>query len=73
MGKAKNSVKRSINPMSNEIRSLLIAKGLLEKYYARPPYQQNDYLGWISQAKMQLTKDKRIRQMLEELKRVIFT
>lgn len=55
--------------MPKEIRSLLSAKRLLEKYYARPPYQQNDYLGWISQAKMQSTKEKRIKQMLEELKK----
>lgn len=55
--------------MPKKIRSLLIAKGLLEKYYARPPYQQNDYLGWVSQAKLETTKEKRIEQMLEELKK----
>ncbi|MDO9041035.1 MAG: YdeI/OmpD-associated family protein [Desulfocapsaceae bacterium] len=35
-------------------------------YLARPPYQQNDYLGWISRAKLEATKLKRITQMLDE-------
>lgn len=33
------------------------------------PYQQNDYLGWISRAKLDATKAKRLAQMLEELER----
>jgi uncharacterized protein YdeI (YjbR/CyaY-like superfamily) len=46
----------------------LITKGLLNAFYARPPYQQNDYLGWISRAKLENTKEKRIQHMLDELK-----
>jgi uncharacterized protein YdeI (YjbR/CyaY-like superfamily) len=38
-------------------------------YDARPPYQRNDYLIWISQAKTPETRDKRVRQMIDELKR----
>jgi hypothetical protein len=41
--------------------------GLMGAYLARPPYQQNDYLGWISRTKLEATKLKRINQMLDEL------
>ena len=41
----------------------------LEAYKARPAYQQNDYVGWINDAKMEVTKMKRLAQMLEELKK----
>ena len=54
--------------MPNNIRALLIKHGLLKLYNARPPYQRNDYLGWISRAKLETTREKRINQMLEELK-----
>jgi uncharacterized protein YdeI (YjbR/CyaY-like superfamily) len=37
-------------------------------YDARPPYQRNDYLGWINRAKRDDTKQKRLRQMLAELR-----
>ncbi len=36
-------------------------------YLKRPPYQQNDYIGWISRAKQESTKMKRLDQMLDEL------
>ena len=36
-------------------------------YRGRPPYQQNDYLGWISRAKLEATRLKRLHQMLDEL------
>ena len=39
----------------------------MEAYQKRPAYQQNDYIGWINRAKRQETKEKRLRQMLEEL------
>lgn len=41
---------------------------LIERYLHRPPYQQNDYIGWITRAKRQATIDKRLNQMLNELK-----
>ncbi|MFC1935962.1 YdeI/OmpD-associated family protein [Chloroflexota bacterium] len=40
----------------------------MESYCQRPPYQQNDYIGWIDRAKQEDTKQKRLAQMLEELK-----
>jgi uncharacterized protein YdeI (YjbR/CyaY-like superfamily) len=39
-----------------------------EAYQSRPPYQQNDYIGWITRAKRDATKQKRLNQMLSELK-----
>jgi len=36
-------------------------------YHARPPYQQNDYIGWSTRAKQEATKQKRLDQMLDEL------
>ena len=36
-------------------------------YMARPDYQQNDYIGWITRAKRGETRSKRIAQMLAEL------
>jgi uncharacterized protein YdeI (YjbR/CyaY-like superfamily) len=39
----------------------------MDAYHARPPYQQNDYIGWITRAKQAATKQKRLDQMLGEL------
>ena len=41
---------------------------LREAYDARPPYQRNDYLGWIARAKREATREKRLAQMLDELR-----
>ncbi len=41
----------------------------MDAYHSRPPYQQNDYLGWINRAKRDETKMKRLQQMLDELER----
>lgn len=40
---------------------------LMEAYRARPPYQQNDYIGWITRARRPETRAKRLAQMLDEL------
>lgn len=40
----------------------------MKDYLERPAYQQNDYIGWINQAKQDATKQKRLNQMLDELK-----
>lgn len=63
-----STLKRDINPMPTHIRALLSKQGLLKIYNARPPYQRNDYIGWISRAKLEKTREKRINQMLAELK-----
>ena len=53
--------------MPDFVRQALDARGLMEAYRKRPAYQQNDYIGWINRAKRRETKEKRLRQMLEEL------
>ncbi|WP_194269646.1 YdeI/OmpD-associated family protein [Stenotrophomonas sp. MYb238] len=64
----KTAFKRARNPMPASVEAALNEHGLLEAYQARPPYQRNDYLGWISRAKRDATRQKRIDQMLAELK-----
>ena len=54
--------------MPEDVLELLKAKGVWPDYQARPAYQQNDYLGWISRAARPETRNKRIQQMLEELR-----
>lgn len=55
-------------PMPDFIREALNESGLMEAYHARPPYQQNDYIGWITRAKLEKTRIKRLDQLLDELK-----
>ncbi len=55
--------------MPEFVRNALLERGLMEAYRSRPPYQQNDYIGWITRAKRQETKEKRLAQMLDELER----
>jgi uncharacterized protein YdeI (YjbR/CyaY-like superfamily) len=49
------------------VRRALSERGLLAAYRERPAYQQNDYIGWIKQAKLETTQHKRLEQMLAEL------
>lgn len=53
--------------MPAEVEHALEDTGLMEAYQARPPYQRNDYLGWIDRAKRPETKARRLQQMLDEL------
>jgi uncharacterized protein YdeI (YjbR/CyaY-like superfamily) len=53
--------------MPEDVRAALIERGLMDAYHARPDYQQNDYIGWITRAKRDATRQKRLAQMLEEL------
>jgi uncharacterized protein YdeI (YjbR/CyaY-like superfamily) len=70
MDKVKSTrLKRPRHPMPAFVRNALAGRGLLKAFSARPAYQQNDYLGWISRAKRSETRDKRLAQMLSELKR----
>ena len=54
--------------MPEFVLSALETHSLMEAYRERPDYQQNDYLGWINRAKRQETKQKRLKQMLNELR-----
>lgn len=40
----------------------------MEAYRARPPYQQNDDIGWSVLAKGEETRQKRLLRVLEELR-----
>lgn len=51
------------------IQDTLAERGLIEAYQSRSPYQQNDYVGWITRAKREETQQKRLAQMLDELER----
>lgn len=59
---------RPIQPMPDFVRDAIKARGLVAKYEARPAYQRNDYLMWINNAKREETRQKRLAQMLDELK-----
>jgi uncharacterized protein YdeI (YjbR/CyaY-like superfamily) len=61
--------RRERYPMPDFIREELAANKLTAAYDARPPYQRNDYIGWITRAKLPATRQKRLTQMLEELEK----
>ncbi|HSM18268.1 MAG TPA: YdeI/OmpD-associated family protein [Gemmatimonadales bacterium] len=58
---------RPRHPMPAAVRQALTRSGLMAAYRARPPYQQNDYIGWIARAKKPETRARRLSQMLDEL------
>lgn len=59
---------RKLVPMPGDVRDRLRSEGLELAYAARPPYQRNDYLWWIGDAKRPATRAKRLEQMLDELR-----
>ena len=61
------TLRRDLNPMPAEVREALEARALVDAYQARPPFQRNDYLGWIARARKPETRRKRLAQMLDEL------
>jgi hypothetical protein len=65
--KGRERLLRSRQPMPANVRRALMEEGLMGAYRGRPPYQQNDYLGWIARAKLGATKAKRLAVMLKEL------
>jgi uncharacterized protein YdeI (YjbR/CyaY-like superfamily) len=67
MGNDRSTLKRAKHPMPDFVKKALNERGLMKAYKERPAYQQNDYLGWINEAKQQQTKEKRLGQMLDEL------
>ena len=54
--------------MPEVVLDSLVEHDLEDAYRSRPPYQQNDYIGWIMSAKREETRRKRLSQMLEELR-----
>ncbi len=57
--------------MPDFFRYTLEKRGLIDAYLARPPYQQNDYIGLlrVTRANLEATRQKRLNQMLDELER----
>jgi uncharacterized protein YdeI (YjbR/CyaY-like superfamily) len=53
--------------MPDYVRDALTKHKLMDAFRERPDYQQNDYIGWITRAKREETKQKRLNQMLDEL------
>ena len=62
-------VEASQAPHAGMDEQALTERGLMADDQARPPYQQNDDIGWINDAKLRETKEKRLRQMCDELTR----
>lgn len=60
---------RKINRLPAALKRRMEEESVLELYRQRPPYQRNDYLGWIARAKQEATKQKRTDQMIAELKK----
>jgi len=64
-----SKLKRPRYPMPEYIRDAIEQNGMMAAYRARPAYQQNDYIGWITRAKRNATRMKRLAQMISELER----
>ena len=58
---------RPIYDMPDWMKDAIAERGLAEKYRARPAYQQNDYVYWITSPRREETRMKRLAQMLDEL------
>lgn len=55
--------------MPRDVRDALNDRKLMAAYRERPPYQRNDYLGWIVDTVQAATRQRRLAQMLDELRR----
>lgn len=69
MPKRAAAAKRERHPMPDDVLKALEQDNLFAAYRSRPPYQQNDYIGWVTSAKRAEKRNARLAQMLEELRR----
>lgn len=60
--------RKKILELPSKFKNILIMENLIEAYENRPFYQRNDYIHWITNAKREETKNKRLLQMIEELR-----
>jgi uncharacterized protein YdeI (YjbR/CyaY-like superfamily) len=67
--KGSSTLKRERHTIPDDILEAFKKRKLWDEYSERPPYQQNDYIGWITAAKRPETRQKRLDQMLDELDR----
>jgi uncharacterized protein YdeI (YjbR/CyaY-like superfamily) len=51
--------------MPDFVRQALADNSPINTYHSRPPYQQNDYTGWINRAVRNETKRKRPDQVID--------
>ena len=68
MPKHAAAARRERHPMPDFVMDALKKSKLLDAYGSRPPFQQNDYVGWITSAKQPATQQRRLEQMLDELR-----
>jgi hypothetical protein len=61
------TLKRPKHPMPSYIRTAMTRAGVTAAYRQRPAYQRNDYIRWIAAAKLETTREKRLKQMIREL------
>lgn len=64
----REKLSRRIHDIPDFITHAMRKAGVEKKYEERPAYQKNDYVGWIIQPKKPETQQKRLEQMIEELK-----
>ena len=68
MSKDFSKLTREIVTLPDDIEMVLRTHHVFDEYKKRPAYQQNDYISWIKRAKREETREKRVTQMVEELK-----
>jgi len=68
MPKKKPPPRRAKNKMPDFVLNALERHRLFDQFESRPPYQQNDYVGWITSARQEATQHRRLEQMLTELR-----
>ena len=59
---------RTRKTMPRDVSEALTKAGQKDGYAARPHYQRNDWLHWIRDARQDSTREKRVAQMVSELK-----
>lgn len=65
---SERNLKTELNTIHDFIKDRLVKENVLDKYNKRPAYQRNQYIDWITSAKRETTKEKRLNQMIDELK-----
>lgn len=55
--------------MPKFVSRALEKRGLMDAFNKRPPYQRNDYIGWIKNGADKKDQEIRLSQMLDELER----
>ena len=62
MKNQRSHLKRPRYPRPDFVKRALLENKVMDAYHSRPPYQQNDYVGWINRAVREDTKQKRLKQ-----------